>query len=82
MRTHANFVESLPTIVVTLSLGSLFIPQVAMWVAILIAVARLVYTIMYATMGSDSRIVGALAGNIPIYVVLLWVVVKLFIMAF
>ena len=82
MRTHTNFVEMLPVIVFTLVLGGLFLPRVTMWVAIANAIARIIYTVMYATKGSNSRIIGAVAGSLPLYVVLIWTIVKLFILAF
>ena len=82
MRTHTNFVEMLPVIVFTLVLGGLFLPRVTMWVAIVNAIARIIYTVMYATKGSNSRIIGAVAGSLPLYVVLIWTIIKLFILAF
>ena len=82
MRTHVNFVEMLPVIVFTLVIGGLFLPRVTMWVAIINAVARIIYTVMYVSKGSNSRALGAIAGSLPLYVVLIWTIVKLAIQAF
>ena len=72
----------LPVIVFTLVLGGLFLPKVTMWVAIVNAFARIIYTVMYVAKGSNSRVIGAVAGSLPLYVVLIWTIVKLFILAF
>ena len=82
MRTHGNFVEMLPLILFTLVLGGLFVPKVTMWVAIINTVARIIYTYMYMTKGADSRVIGAVAGQLPIYIVLIWAIVVLCTMAF
>ena len=82
MRTHTNFVEMLPVIVTTLVLGGLFLPRVTMWVSIVNAFARIIYTVMYVAKGSNSRVIGAVAGSLPLYLVLIWTIVKLFILAF
>ena len=73
-----NFVEMLPVIVMTLVLGGLFVPKVTMYVAILNCIARIIYTVMYVTKGSNNRYVGAIAGSLPLYVVLIWTIVKMF----
>ena len=73
-RTHINFVEMLPIIVGTLVLGGIFLPRVTMWVAIVNTIARIVYTVMYVQKGSNNRILGAVAGSLPLYIVLLWTV--------
>ena len=82
MRVHMNFVEMLPVILFTLILGGLFVPVVTMWVAIVNTVARLIYTYSYLTKGSNSRYLGAVAGSLPLYIILIWTVVKLFTLAF
>ena len=78
-RTHINFVEMMPIIVGTLVLGGLFLPKVTMWVAIINTIARLVYTVMYVNKGSNSRILGAVAGSLPLYIVLVWTTYELII---
>ena len=80
-RVHQNFVEFLPLMVTTLVIGGLFVPVVTMVVAIINALARIIYTIMYATKGSDNRVLAALTGNIPIYLLLVWTLVKVIILA-
>ena len=82
MRVHMNFVEMLPIILLTLVLGGVFVPVVTMWVAIVNTLARLIYTFMYVSKGSNSRVLGAVAGSLPLYVILIWTVIKLGTMAF
>ena len=77
MRVHQNFVEMLPLILTTLVLGGLFVPVVTMWVAIVNTAARIIYSYMYMTKGPNSRILGAVAGSLPLYVVLIWSIVKI-----
>ena len=78
-RTHMNFVEMLPVIVVSLVLGGLFVPKVAMYVAIINCLARIIYTTMYVTKGSNNRYIGAIGGTLPLYVLLIWTIVKMLI---
>jgi len=54
-------------IIIYLALGGLVLPHFAMWIGFLIALARIVYTVMYICWGSNSRIIGALTGGIPLY---------------
>ena len=77
IRVHMNFVEMLPICVVTFIVGGIFVPKVTMYVAIIQAVARLIYTFMYLAKGSNSRYLGAISGSIPLYVLLIWIIVKL-----
>ena len=77
-----NFVEMLPVIVTTLVLGGLFVPKVTMYVAIVNAIARIIYTVMYVSKGSNSRFIGAVGGSLPLYVVLIWTIIKLITMLF
>ena len=76
-RVHQNFVEMLPLIVTTLVIGGLFVPRVAMWVSIIHATARILYTCMYALKGGNSRIIGAVSGSLPLYILLIWTFVEL-----
>ena len=81
MRTHINFVEMLPVILVTLVIGGLLLPRVTMWVAILHLVSRLIYTVSYVQKGANARIWGVITG-LPIYAVLFWSFAKVAILAF
>jgi len=68
MRVHQNFVELLPVIAMFLTLGTFVLPTLTMWVGIINAVTRIIYTVMYAKFGSNSRVLGAVAGSLPLYV--------------
>ena len=67
MRVHMNFVEMLPTILTILCISGLFLPKITMYVAFINAGARIIYAIMYVTNGSNSRVIGAVAGSLPLY---------------
>ena len=67
MRVHLNFVEMLPAIVTILCLSGLFLPKITMYVAFINAGARIIYTAMYIKGGSDSRVIGAVGGSLPLY---------------
>lgn len=67
MRTHQNFVESLPVILIFLIVGGMVLPQAAAIIGFVNAVTRPVYTFMYAKYGSNSRVLGAVAGSLPLY---------------
>ena len=67
MRVHQNFVEALPLIITTLLLASLAFPLVTCVIDYINMVARLVFTVMYVKFGANSRIIGAVAGGLPIY---------------
>jgi uncharacterized membrane protein YecN with MAPEG domain len=77
MRSHQNFVEMLPIFLVFLVLGGLVLPKAAMYVGFINAAARLVYTVMYSKYGADSRVIGAVAGSLPMYGLGLAVLVQL-----
>ena len=71
MRVHLNFVEMLPAVLTILCLSGLFLPKITMYVAFINAGARIVYTAMYVKGGSDSRVLGAVAGSLPLYLLAL-----------
>ena len=71
MRVHQNFVEGLPVILTILCVVGLFLPKITMWVAFINAGARVIYAAMYLTKGSDSRVIGAVSGSLPLYTLLL-----------
>ena len=74
--------ESLPTSLIVLAVGGLVLPYVAMAVGFFNAVTRLVYTVMYMKYGSNSRVLGAVAGSLPMYLLMLVVFVYLLVFAF
>ena len=82
MRVHQNYVESLPTSLIVLAVGGLVLPYISMAVGFFNAVTRLVYTVMYMKYGSNSRVLGAVAGSLPMYLLMLVVFVYLLIMGF
>ena len=67
MRVHQNFIEMLPAILTIICIGGLFLPKITMYVAFINAGARILYSIMYATRGGNSRVLGAVAGSLPLY---------------
>ena len=76
-RVHQNFVELLPVIVTFLLLGGLVLPKITMWIGFLHAFARIIYTFSYVKYGSNSRVLGAVAGSLPLYILGLTTLVKL-----
>ena len=54
-----------------LLVGGLFLPVITSVVGFVVAGARLVYTIMYLTTGSDARKIGSILGNLPLYLLML-----------
>ena len=71
MRVHQNFVESLPKMVVILLIAGLYLPLFALIVGWLNCGTKLIYIVMYVTMGSDARKLGAIAGSLPLYLLAL-----------
>ena len=67
MRVHMNFVEQLPMLLSILCISGLFIPKVTMYVGFINAGARIIYTIMYVMRGGNYRVLGAVAGSLPLY---------------
>ena len=67
VRVHMNFVEMLPITLLFLCVGGLVLPKAAMYIGFIVAVARLVYTIMYVGFGANSRLIGAIGGSLPLY---------------
>ena len=62
-----NFVEMLPITLLFLCVGGLVLPQAAMYIGFIAAVARLAYTIGYVVWGSNSRLLGGILGSLPLY---------------
>ena len=50
-----------------LCISGLFIPKVTMYVGFINAGARIIYTIMYVMRGGNYRVLGAVAGSLPLY---------------
>ena len=71
MRTHLNFVEQLPVVLTILCISGLFLPKVTMYVGFINAGARIIYTAMYVTRGSNSRVIGAVSGSLPLYLLMI-----------
>ena len=67
MRVHQNFIEMLPVILTILCIGGLFLPKITMWVGFINAGARIIYAIMYVKKGSNARVIGAVGGSLPLY---------------
>ena len=67
MRVHQNFIEMLPIMLTTLCIGGLFLPKISMWVGFIMAGARIIYGVMYKAYGSDARVIGAVSGSLPMY---------------
>ena len=59
--------ESLPFMITFLVLGGLVLPLAAMYIGFISAAARIVYTVTYVNWGSNSRVIGVIAGSLPIY---------------
>ena len=47
--------------------GGLFLPVITMYVGFINAGARIIYTVMYLMRGGNSRVIGAVAGSLPLY---------------
>ena len=67
MRVHQNFIEALPMVLAVLCIGGLFLPKTTMYVGFINAGARVIYAAMYLKKGSDSRVIGAVGGSLPLY---------------
>ena len=67
MRSHLNIVEQLPFIVTFVLVGGLIAPSAALYIAWFGVVARTCYILGYALFGPNARLIGAVAGNLPIY---------------
>ena len=64
-------------IVTFLLLGGLVYPKIAMWIGFIHVVARFIYTFSYVKYGANSRVVGAVAGGLPLYILGIATLVKL-----
>ena len=67
IRVHQNFVEALPMVVFMLFVGGLVLPKFALATGIINGTCRIIYATMYVKGGSDSRVIGAVAGSLPLY---------------
>ena len=66
IRVHENFVEQLPLTLTFICCGAFVVPQMAMYVAWLNVMARIIYTVTYITGGSDNRVIGVISGAVPL----------------
>ena len=57
----------LPIILAIICISGLFLPQITMYVAFINAGARIIYTFMYVKFGSNYRVIGAVSGSLPLY---------------
>lgn len=53
--------------IAVLLISGLILPTITMYVGFFHAGCRIIYAVMYVTMGSDARILGAVAGSLPLY---------------
>ena len=81
MRTHQNFVESLPAILIFLLAGGLVFPKATMYIGFANVIARPVYGIGYSKFGPAARMLGAVAGGLPLYCLGLVTFVRIVMMA-
>ena len=58
----------LPAILTIICITGLFLPKITGIVAFINAGARVIYAVMYVNGGSDSRVIGALAGSLTLYI--------------
>ena len=67
MRTHQNFVESLPFILGFLLVGGLIHPSFARIVTGLHLVGRILFAVGYACKGPNARYLGGMVSTLPLY---------------
>ena len=60
----------LPIVLTILCISGLFLPKVTMYVGFINAGARIIYTIMYVMRGGNYRVLGAVAGSLPLYLLM------------
>ena len=68
VRTHQNFIETLPIIIIYLLVSGLWSPKATLAVGTTACIMRPVYNYMYINGGPDKRYLGMLTGNMPILV--------------
>ena len=67
IRVFHNFVESLPQILGIILVSGVFYPQVTLIVAVINCLARPLYIYQYLNGGPNKRILGAVGGSLPLY---------------
>ena len=67
MRSHINFVESLPIVLGYLLIGGLVVPQYAYITGFVQVVTRVLYAVMYTKSGPNGRKAGAIIGALTLY---------------
>ena len=70
-RVHQNLVEQLPIMLTILLISGLILPKITMYVAFLNVGARLIYTTLYVSLGSDWRKLGGIFGGLPLNLLML-----------
>ena len=67
IRVHQNFVESMPQIIGLLLIGGLYFPRCTLAVGFLNCLTRPLYIFQYLVGGPNKRILGAVSGSLPLY---------------
>lgn len=57
--------------------GAFIVPRMALYVAWLNVVARVIYTVTYISGGADNRVVGVISGAVPLNILGITTVVQL-----
>ena len=57
--------------VTILAISGLILPKFAVACACILVIARLIFTVMYAKSGANSRLIGAVGGSLPLYILAL-----------
>merc|ERR1712060_306499 len=80
MRTHQNYVETLPPYIALFLIMGLFLPKVTMWIAFINTGARVIYNVLYMSGGPNRRlwIVGLTHTAITLFSIFsfFWALVK------
>ena len=67
IRVQANFVESMPQAMCFLLVGAFVFPQIALGIGALNCLTRPLYIKQYLSGGPNERILGAIGGSLPLY---------------
>ena len=70
IRVHSNFVESMPQIIGILMIGGLYFPFPTLCIAALNCLTRPLYIYQYLNGGPNKRILGAVSGSLPLYLLM------------
>ena len=67
IRVQANFIESMPQAICFLIVGAFAYPKIALGVGALNCLTRPLYVKNYLSGGPNKRILGAVGGSLPLY---------------